>query len=81
MSKKLEESKRVVEKKQKQLEFDIDLALKKTEENPVYYVQYAYVRTKSILNKAVAEQHLQNIGQKDAQHLGPEELLLLKKII
>ena len=64
-----------------QLEFNLDLALKKTEENPVYYVQYAYVRTNSILNKAIAEQYLQDINQKDVQHLGPEELLLLKKII
>lgn len=64
-----------------QLEFNLDLALKKTEENPVYYVQYAYVRTKSILNKTVAEQRLQDIGQEDAQHLGPEEIFLLKKII
>ena len=42
-----------------QLEFDLDLALKKTEENPVYYVQYAYVRTGSILEKAAQEQQLQ----------------------
>jgi arginyl-tRNA synthetase len=38
-----------------QLEFDLGLALKKTEENPVYYVQYAYVRTGSILEKAAKE--------------------------
>ena len=38
-----------------QLEFDLDLALKKTEENPVFYVQYAYVRTGSILEKAAHE--------------------------
>ena len=68
-------------KAEAQLEFDLDLALKKTEENPVYYLQYAYVRTNSILNKATAEQHLQDINQKDVQHLGPEELFLLKKIV
>ena len=44
-----------------QLVFDLDLALKKTEENPVYYVQYAYVRTNSILEKAAQEKGLQNI--------------------
>jgi arginyl-tRNA synthetase len=33
------------------LEFDLETALKKTEENPVYYIQYAYVRTKSIFEK------------------------------
>ena len=36
------------------LEFDLELALKKTEENPVYYIQYAYVRTHSIIKKALA---------------------------
>ena len=44
-----------------QLEFDLDLALKKTEENPVYYVQYAYVRTGSILEKASHETALASI--------------------
>ncbi len=38
-----------------QLEFDHDLALKKNEENPVYYLQYAYVRTNSLLAKARSE--------------------------
>lgn len=64
-----------------QLEFDIGLALKKTEENPVYYVQYAYVRTGSILEKAAKEAHLDDISAADAQHIGPEEAFLLKKIV
>ena len=63
-----------------QLVFDIDLALKKTEENPVYYVQYAYVRTNSILQKASEEKQLQNICHSDNIHLGQEEVLLVKKI-
>lgn len=37
-----------------QLEFNLDLALTKTEANPVYYIQYALVRIKSILRKAHA---------------------------
>lgn len=64
-----------------QLEFDIDLALKKTEENPVYYLQYAYVRTKSILSKMVNVPALQGITAEDALHLNAEEFLCLKKII
>ena len=63
-----------------QLVFDLDLALKKTEENPVYYVQYAYVRTNSILQKAAQEKQLANINKDDNKHIGPEELLLIKKI-
>lgn len=34
------------------LEFDLSAALKKTDENPVFYIQYAYVRTGSIITKA-----------------------------
>lgn len=63
-----------------QLEFDLDLALKKTEENPVYYVQYAYVRTGSILEKAFLEPALASISLDDAEHLGKAEALLIKKI-
>jgi len=63
-----------------QLEFDLDLALKHTEENPVYYVQYAYVRTKSILDRAAEHSELHDINLEDAIHLGKEEQFLLKKI-
>lgn len=34
------------------LNFDIDLAMKKSEENPVYYVQYSHARIRSIFRKA-----------------------------
>jgi len=64
-----------------QLEFDVDLALKKTDENPVYYVQYAYVRTKSIIKKAQRETFLNKITDEDAKHIGKPEYLLIKKIV
>jgi arginyl-tRNA synthetase len=35
--------------------FDVDLALKQNDENPVYYVQYAHARISSILNTWVTE--------------------------
>lgn len=63
-----------------QLEFDLDLALKKTEENPVFYVQYAYVRTGSILQKAALEKDLLPFTIADISQLGAAESLLLKKI-
>jgi arginyl-tRNA synthetase len=63
------------------LDFDLDLALKRSEENPVFYVQYAFVRTTSILGKAAAEEKLQAITAADAQHLGEPEAQLIKKII
>jgi arginyl-tRNA synthetase len=64
-----------------QLEFDVDLALKKTDENPVYYVQYAYVRTNSILDKARDIAGLQLISTDDMANLGIEEAYILKKIV
>ena len=62
------------------LDFDIDLALKKTEENPVYYIQYAYVRTGSILEKAAHEPTLHTITAQDCQYITLHERLILKKI-
>jgi len=64
-----------------QLEFDVSLALKKTDENPVYYVQYAYVRTLSILQKAEVDMGISDISTEDTAHLGTPEHMLLKKII
>ncbi|MGC2310736.1 MAG: arginine--tRNA ligase [Candidatus Babeliaceae bacterium] len=63
------------------LDFDIDLALQHTEENPVYYIQYAYVRTGSIIEKAQTVEILQNISAHDCIYLTDNEKLLLKKIV
>ncbi len=62
------------------LDFDMKLALKHTEENPVYYIQYAYVRTKSIMTKASAHEEFKDISAADCAALGDAEQLLLKKI-
>lgn len=62
------------------LDFDIDLALKKTDENPVYYIQYAYVRTNSILNKSQEISELRDINHSDSIYVGQDEKILLKKI-
>jgi len=64
-----------------QLEFDLDLALTKSEENPVYYIQYAYVRTGSILQKASEVAGLAQIVSDDAAGLSVDERLILKKIV
>lgn len=63
------------------LDFDLELALKKTEENPVYYLHYAYVRINSILDKAQSIEELRNITNADAAGLTQPEQLLLKKIV
>ncbi len=62
------------------LEFDIALALSRTEENPVYYIQYAYVRTLSMLEKAESLS-IKDITCADAEHITEKEALLIKKIV
>jgi arginyl-tRNA synthetase len=37
------------------MDFDLELATKQSDENPVYYVQYAHARIASILERAVEE--------------------------
>jgi len=66
------------------LDFDLELALKKTDENPVYYVQYAYVRAKSILQKAaLIQSFVHHLGTLQTQELffDADERLLVKKIV
>ncbi|GAV19984.1 arginyl-tRNA synthetase [Mariprofundus micogutta] len=41
-----------------QLDFDLEAAKQKNDENPVYYVQYAYARIGAILRKAEDEGHV-----------------------
>ena len=64
-----------------QLEFDLGLALKHTEENPVYYIQYAYVRTGSILDKATHHQDLKDITANDLHNFTKADDTLIKKIV
>ena len=63
-----------------ELDFDLELALNRSNENPVYYIQYAYVRTHSLLEKARSE-HGIDLGHLSSRHFTSHEKLLLKKII
>jgi len=56
--------------------FDVDLALKQNDENPVFYVQYAHARIRSTLRKAKAEGFAPSDA--DLALLGEEELGLVK---
>jgi arginyl-tRNA synthetase len=62
--------------------FDVDLALKQNDENPVFYVQYAHARICSVL-----QQHLERGGRADALALAdlsrlvaPTETALMLKL-
>lgn len=63
-----------------QLDFDLDLAKAQSNENPVYYIQYAHARICSIFRQA-AENNL-SIGEKDNLSLlvDETEIKLIKKI-
>ncbi|WP_066355315.1 arginine--tRNA ligase [Fervidicola ferrireducens] len=52
------------------LDFDLDLAVKQSEENPVYYVQYAHARIASILRQAAQ----QNVKVPEKDDLAPSEM-------
>lgn len=59
--------------------FDIDLALSKSEENPVYYIQYAHARAHSILNQVnIADAELQ--AADFALLTAPSELKMLQRL-
>jgi arginyl-tRNA synthetase len=64
------------------LDFDLELAKKKSQENPVYYVQYAHARICSILRKAKETGlTLKSYDNVDVSLLDlPEELMLLAKM-
>src|SRR3989442_883651 len=65
------------------LEFDLAVATRQSAENPVYYVQYAHARIRSIW-KQVAEQGIRVPAWNDVD-LGvltlPEELALMKRLV
>ncbi len=59
--------------------FDIDLALSHSEENPVYYVQYAHARIHSVLRQSNTP--LSTIHQADTRPLvAPSERALLQRL-
>ena len=72
----------MMRKADSQLEFDLDLATKQSQENPVYYVQYGYARLCSILRQA-SEKGFEDLDL-DSVDLAllkePEELNLLKTL-
>lgn len=70
----------MMRKADSQLEFDLDLATKESQENPVYYVQYGHARLSSIIRQA-PEKGVEPVSVSEADLsllIEPEELLLLR---
>jgi len=65
------------------LDFDMELAKKKSNENPVYYCQYAHARICSILKKARKQKIiLKTFDVKNLKKLNKEEeLAIIKKLL
>lgn len=65
------------------MDFDIDLATRQSDENPVFYAQYAHARICSILQKAVSEMGIRaddcSVGT-GSRLKDPREISLIKKI-
>jgi arginyl-tRNA synthetase len=59
------------------LDFDLDLAVAQSSDNPVYYIQYAYVRAAGILREAELRGFTDD--EADLSLLGTEELSFVKK--
>ena len=55
------------------LDFDIELAKKNTDENPVFYVQYAHARACSILRNVISEKINTETGEKTPAPMTEEE--------
>ena len=62
-----------------QLDFDIDLATRQTNENPVYYIQYAHVRCAGIFREAAARVFSDEGA--NLSLLGEDELAFIRKAL
>lgn len=71
-------------RKESHLDFDLELARKKTSDNPVYYVQYAHARINSIFRKyrELTGEELPDFAGVDLSPLAePAELELVRKLL
>lgn len=65
------------------LDFDLELAKEKSNDNPVFYVQYVHARIASIIRKGRNENRIDDIGWNAAgagQLIQPEEITLIKQL-
>jgi arginyl-tRNA synthetase len=62
-----------------EMNFDLDLAIRQSDENPVFYVQYAHARIASIFERA--EMGPEEVVEVAAGDLAPEERLLVLEVL
>jgi arginyl-tRNA synthetase len=62
-----------------EMNFDLDLAIRQSDENPVFYVQYAHARISSIFERAGTSP--ESLGEIPAGELAPEERLLVLELL
>jgi arginyl-tRNA synthetase len=62
-----------------EMNFDLDLAIKQSDENPVFYVQYAHARISSIFGRAGTNPD--EVGELPPGELAPEERLLVLELL
>lgn len=61
------------------MDFDLDLARKRSKKNPVFYVQYAHTRICSIIRKAKQKVNLKKVNWGLLKH--PAELALIRELL
>jgi arginyl-tRNA synthetase len=77
----------LMRKSDAQMEFDLDQAVAQTRENPVFYVQYAHARCRSVLRAArgtfgAAATDAEALAEADLYPLDdPQELALIRRLI
>jgi len=73
----------VMRSQEQHLDFDLDLAKSRSNENPVYYIQYAHARICSVFRnlEQMNETHNQAIGEAELNLLTePNEINLLRNL-
>ena len=64
-----------------QLDFDVDQVVKQSNDNPVYYIQNAYVRCAGIFREAEERGLLEDDESADLNLLGDDELSFIRKAL
>ena len=67
----------LTKKKEQHLEFDVDLAIEKNKNNPIYYIQYAHARITKIMSDLVEN----NIQKENLNNLNTNNEIILVELI